>query len=92
MDDNEGYGYANGESCLMKFTVFGNRRQFRIICDAKGNYTKAGLNYKVVLHGLPFVPKSYEIDDKEVKVSSRHRSKEISFVAPQGFRKIRISH
>lgn len=92
MDDNEGYRYENGESCLMKFTVFGNRRQFRIICESKGNYQKQGLQYRIVLHGLPFVPKSYDIDDIEMKVSSRHRKKEMSFTAPQGFRKIRISH
>ncbi len=92
MDAREGYDYESGESCLVKFTVFGNRRQFRIIADSQGNYVMAGMSYKIVLHGLPFVPKSYEIDDVDVKVSSRHRTKEISFTAPQGFHKIRISH
>jgi len=92
MDANEGYGYEKGESCLMKFTVFGNRRQVRLICEIQGSYSMPDMVYKVVLHGLPFVPKCYEIDDKEVKVSSRHRRKEISFAAPQGFRKIRVSH
>jgi alpha-glucosidase len=92
IDDYEGYEYRTGAYNLKKFTVFGNRRQFRIICDSSGNHNNPELQFRIVLHGLPFVPRNYEVDGKSVSVSSRHRKKELSFVAASGFQKIRISH
>jgi len=92
LDDREGYAYAHGLNMVKKFTVFGNRRQFRIICEDNGIYAMPEMSFKIVLHGLTFVPRSYEIDDVEVKVSKRHRKKVLTFMAPQGFRKISIFH
>ena len=92
MDDREGYAYAHGLNMVKKFTVFGNRRQFRIICEDNGTYAMPEMSFKIVLYGLTFVPRSYEIDDVEVKVSKRHRKKALTFMAPQGFRKISIFH
>ncbi len=91
-DDNEGYGYKKGAFLTKKFTVFGNRRQMRIICDAAGDFVPPYKKYTIEIHGLPFIPKGYEIDDKMTKLPARQKSKSISFTVSGEFKKIRILH
>jgi len=91
-DGNEGYDYTKGDYSLQKFTVFGNRRQMRIISENKGDFKADGVTYKIEIHGLPFVPKGYEVDNVAVSLSARQRSKSFSFTIPSGFKKIRILH
>jgi alpha-glucosidase len=91
-DENEGYNYRSGSYLNLHYTVFGNRRQFRIICDAAGQFKLPYSKLKIVVHGLPFVPKGYEIDGKTMPVSSRHKSKEVTIIATEVFKKLRIFH
>ena len=91
-DGNDGYEYRAGKYCLQKFTVFGNRRQLRIICDTSGVLAFPHDSLKVVIHGLPFVPKIYEVDDQVTKVTSRHKTKELTISLAGSFHKIKIHH
>ncbi|MBL0342489.1 MAG: DUF5110 domain-containing protein [Bacteroidetes bacterium] len=91
-DANEGYGYKTGEYLNQKFTVFGNRRQMRIICDKTGSFKPGYDKYNIEIHGLPFIPKGYEIDDKATKLPARQKSKSISFTISGEFHKIKILH
>jgi alpha-glucosidase len=91
-DGNDGYEYTSGEYRLRKFTVFGNRRQFRVICEHEGNFTGSTQRFKIVFHGLPFIPKGFEIDDTQTALPSRYKSKSLVINAPASFKKIRIFH
>lgn len=91
-DEKDGYGYKEGNFCLQKFTVFGNRRQMRVICEGSGNYQLPFQSIKVVIHGLSFVPKGYEVDDQVTRISSRHRTKELTITLTKPFRKLKIHH
>lgn len=62
-DGNEGYDYTKGAFSLQKITVFGNRRQMRIISEKTGDFNTDGITYRIEIHGLPFVPKGYEVDN-----------------------------
>ncbi len=91
-DDFESTRYRDGEFVVFKFTVFGNRRQLRIICESEGNYKPVYKSYKIIIHGLPFSAKGAEADGKVTKLKPRPGTKEISLQTKTLFKRLRIFH
>jgi alpha-glucosidase len=87
-DAGDGYEYKSGAYCLRKYTTFGNRRQFRIICETEGTYSGATQKFKLVIHGLPFSTRICEVDGIRVNVSPRQKGKLPELEAPVNFKKI----
>lgn len=89
-DEGDYYNYKEGKCAVKKFTVFGNRRQMRIIQQTDGNFEAQYATYEIVLHCIPFRPKGYIIDGVEYKVSARTREKKLTFAAPRNFERIEV--
>ncbi len=90
-DEGEGYGYTKGNFTVKKFTVFGNRRQMRVIQDTFGAYKNLYSEYRIIIHGLPFKSHEVKIDDVIMEIPKRFRDKTLTITAPVGFKKIQIS-
>jgi len=90
-DDGDNYSYKEGNLSVKKFTVFGNRRQMRIICEKTGAYQSANAECRLVLHGLPFRPHQLMIDDKEISLSRRLRDKTLTINVAANFSRIKVS-
>lgn len=89
-DEGDGYNYKEGKYSIKKFTVFGNRRQMRIIQRREGNFETEYSEYNMEVHCLPFRPKGYSIDGIEHKLPARYKYRSFTFTAPKGFKKIEI--
>jgi alpha-glucosidase len=89
-DDGEGYEYLKGEFSIKRFSVFGNKKQMRILQNKFGKYLSAYNEYQMFVHGLPFKPRRIIIDGQTLKVAMRGRDKSLSFKAPSGFKRIEI--
>ncbi len=89
-DAGDGYEYLNGKCSLKKFTVFGNRKQFRIIQDKQWNFKTAYTHYKLVIAGLPFKADAIIVDGKKPS-SLKGKSKVVDFLVPANFKKIVIA-
>lgn len=89
-DESDGYNYREGKYSIKRFTVFGNRRQMRIVQFIEGNFETEYMEYKIEIHSLPFRPKGYSVDGKEYKLPARLKERNISFVAPKSFKRIEI--
>jgi alpha-glucosidase len=89
-DAGDGYAYRDGDYRLRKLTTFGNRRQFRIVCEQEGRFQEKIKRFRIVVHGLPFSPRICEVDGMRVHVSPRQKGKLPELEAPVGFRKITI--
>ena len=89
-DDGENYTYRKGNFSVKKFTVFGNRRQMRIICDTYGNFKSANPEYRIVIHGLPFRPHKVKVDNMEIALPKRLREKTLTISASSAFKRIEI--
>jgi alpha-glucosidase len=90
IDQYEGYGYKNEMYLLEKFTIFGNRRQMRILKSYEGGMQNPFKKYTIKIFGLPFVPSGYEIDHVLVKLPSRYKNKSLTIEVTTAFNKIRI--
>ncbi len=90
-DDGDNYSYKNGNLSVKKFTVFGNRRQMRIIAEKQGNYQSHYNDCRMIIHGLPFRPHHFKIDDMEVALPKRLRDKTLTLNVPADFKRIQIT-
>jgi len=90
-DDGENYSYRQGNFSVKKFTVFGNRRQMRIICEKFGSYKQQYTECRMVIHGLPFRPNHFRINDMEVVLPKRLRDKTVTISVPADFNRIQIT-
>jgi alpha-glucosidase len=70
-DAGDGYDYTQGMSCLKTFSVNGNSNQLIIDQKNEGNYNAGYSTAKIVIHGLPFTPKSITIDGTIVKCETQ---------------------
>lgn len=89
-DDGEGYEYMKGVFSVKKFTVFGNRRQMRIIQQKDGIFAPSYRQYEIIFHALPFRPKGYSVDGIEFKLPSRSKEKTFTISAPENFKRIEV--
>ncbi len=89
-DDGEGYGYLKGDFSIKRFSVFGNKKQLRILQAIFGNYKSPCTEYQLIVHGLPFKPRRVIIDGQTLKLALRGRDKSLSFKAPAYFKRIEI--
>ncbi|MFI5218842.1 MAG: glycoside hydrolase family 31 protein [Bacteroidia bacterium] len=89
-DENDFYNYKDGKCSIKKFTVFGNRKQLRIVQNIEGHFETEYGNYQMIIHCLPFRPKGYQVDGTEHKLPSRAKEKNLSFSAPKNFKRIEI--
>lgn len=90
-DEGENYTYTKGNFSVKKYTVFGNRRQMRMIQETYGGYKTQYTEYRVVIHGLPFRPHEIKIDDVKMDLPKRFRDKTLTINVPVRFKKIQIS-
>ncbi len=89
-DDGEGYGYRKGDFSIKRFSVFGNKKQMRIIQNKFGNFKTAYSEYQIIIHGLPMKPRRVIIDGQTLKLAIRGRDRSLSFKAPADFKRIEI--
>ncbi len=89
-DDGENYTYQQGNCSVKKFTVFGNRKQMRIVQDVTGNYQTAYTNYRIIIHALPFKPDEFRVDDSIVTLPRRLRDKTLTLNVSKNFKRIQI--
>lgn len=61
-DAGEGYGYENGDFILKTFTLTGTPDSLKIEQTAEGEFLPDYLQYKIVLHGLPFEAQTMIVD------------------------------
>jgi alpha-glucosidase len=88
-DDYDGYGYQNGKFNICKFAVHGNKNQFKIYQAFTSDYTPSYEFYKIVIHGLPFVPDEYMADGKLFKLSKKNYALgTVKFRVPRKFEEI----
>ncbi len=90
-DEGDGYEYTKGNFSVKKFKVFGNRRQMRILQEIAGNYTTDYADYKMIIHGLPFRPHEFKVDNEVVNLPPRYRDKTLTITIPKNFKRIQIS-
>ena len=89
-DAGDGYDYREGKCSVKKFSVFGNRRQMRILQNVEGNYETQYKEYMMEVHCLPFRPKGFIIDGVDYKLTESFKYRKFSFIAPKFFKKIEI--
>jgi alpha-glucosidase len=53
-DACDGYGYQQGESNVVTFSVVGEPEQLRLLQERVGAFTPSYRHYRVIVHGLPF--------------------------------------
>jgi len=61
-DGGEGYGYQEGQRTVRRFTVAGSDKGLLLTQSIEGDYAPAYATYRLVLHGLPFVPAQAVVD------------------------------
>jgi alpha-glucosidase len=89
-DAGDGYDYKEGKCSVKKFSVFGNRKQMRILQKTEGNFETQYKEYFLEVHCLPFRPKGVIIDGADYKLTERYKYRKVSFVAPVNFKRIEI--
>ncbi len=89
-DAGEGYEYRDGKQAVKKFTVFGNKNEMRILQEITGAFEPAYQEYKLLVHGLPFRPREYEVDGITIKLPGKFKDRNLVMTVPAGFRKIKI--
>ncbi len=87
-DVGDGYEYLNGECSLKKITVFGNRKQCRIVQDKQWDFKTAYTHYKLIIIGLPFKASEIIVDEKSFYLKSKSRV--IEQLVETGFKRIVI--
>jgi alpha-glucosidase len=61
-DSGDGYDYEKGMYTEKSFLVTGTDSSLSISQRTNGAFVPTYATYKIILHGLPFVPDTYEID------------------------------
>jgi len=89
-DAGDGYDYKEGKCSVKKFSVFGNRKQMRVLQKTEGNFETDYKEYLMEIHCLPFRPKGFIIDGVDYKLPVRYMYRKLSFIAPKFFKKIEI--
>ncbi|MCC6384580.1 MAG: glycoside hydrolase family 31 protein [Bacteroidia bacterium] len=89
-DEGEGYAYTKGRFSVKKFSVFGNKRQMRVLQEKFGSYQAGSSEYGIHIHSLPFKPRRVMIDGQIIKLAPRRREKSVFFKAPVTFKRIEI--
>jgi alpha-glucosidase len=91
-DAGDGYGYTSKESNVCKFIITGNINHFKIIQAFTSNYSPSYHFYKIIIHGLPFLPDEYFLDGKPHKLSKRNFALgTVKFRVRRGFEEITLS-
>lgn len=89
-DAGEGYGYKNGEASVKKFTTFGNKHEMRILQNESGSFSVCYNDYKLIICGLPFRPREYEVDGVSIKLPGKFKERNLIISVNKNFKKIRI--
>jgi|CXWJ01.1.fsa_nt_gi alpha-glucosidase len=89
-DEGDNYSYAQGNFSVRRYTVFGNRKQMRIVQELFGNYKSNYENFRIIIHGLPFKPSEFIIDGTPVKLPKRLRDKTLTITVNKSFNRIQV--
>ena len=89
-DDGDNYSYTQGNFAVQRYTVFGNRKQMRIIQESFGAFKHNYDSYRIVIHGLPFKPNEFTVDGTPVKLPKRLRDKTLTFTVPKNFKRVQV--
>jgi len=71
-DSGDGYDYEKGIYNRKKFKIQCTPSSFKMSLKTNGHYEPSYSTYKVVLHGLPFVPARILVNDKEMDINSNY--------------------
>ncbi len=85
-DAGEGYDYENGGFRLHSFSVNGSVQGFSLSQRQSGQFEPDYQHYRIVLHGLPFVPKECLVDSDVTEV--QYTSGTIEILIERDFRRI----
>jgi alpha-glucosidase len=69
-DSGDGYDYEKGIYNRKKFKTQSTPEFFKMSLRTNGHYEPSYSTYKVVLHGLPFIPSRILVNDKEMDINS----------------------
>lgn len=90
-DDGENLTYQQGNFSVKRFTVFGNRKQMRVVQEKFGIFNTEYAGYRIIIHGLPFRPHEFSVDDVQMKLPTRLRDKTLTLTVPAAFKRIVVS-
>ncbi len=93
-DSGDGYDYEKGIYNRKKFKTQSTPEFFKMSLRTNGHYEPSYSTYKVVLHGLPFIPSRILVNDKEMDINSGYfesqslviTTERISFISLEVFK------
>lgn len=93
-DSGDGYDYEKGIYNRKKFKTQSTTEFFKMSLRTNGHYEPSYSTYKVVLHGLPFIPSRILVNDKEMDINSGYfesqslviTTERISFISLEVFK------
>ena len=68
-DEGDGYNYQNGVSNKKTFIVKGSASSIEICQSIDGNYNPTYNNYIMHFHGIPSIPVSIYLEDKQIHIN-----------------------
>lgn len=68
-DSNDGYDYTKGKYLLRSIKLIGNEKELHLQQHMEGKYTSKHHTYTMKFVGLPFEPKSINLDGKKSKLT-----------------------
>lgn len=65
-DSGDGYDYEKGIYNRKKFKTFSSDQSFKMTLKTNGHFEPTYSTYKIIVHGLPFIPTTIVVNDKEI--------------------------
>ncbi len=65
-DSGDGYDYEKGIYNRKKFKTYSTVDTFRMTLKSNGHFEPTYSTYKILIHGLPFIPVKIIVNDKEI--------------------------
>ncbi|MGB4840352.1 MAG: glycoside hydrolase family 31 protein [Saprospiraceae bacterium] len=69
-DSGDGYDYEKGIYNRKRFKTISNENSFQMLFKKNGHYEPTYTTYKLIVHGLPFEPKTIKVNDKEINIKT----------------------
>ncbi len=76
-DSGDGYDYEKGIYNRKRFKTQSTEKSFRMSLKSNGHYEPTYNVYKIIVHGLPFIPKQILVNDKEIVINPQYFEKNI---------------
>ena len=76
-DSGDGYDYEKGIYNRKRFKTQSTEKSFKLSLKSNGHYEPTYNVYKIMVHGLPFIPKQVLVNDKEIVLNPQYYTNNI---------------